>query len=298
MERPTPGLCRQLEPGLRAVLAPNPSPMTGWGTDTFVLGTGEVAVIDPGPDLPAHLAAVLAALRPGERISYILVTHPHLDHSALAPALSARTGAPVCGFGPAGAGRSARMQSLAAAGFAGGGEGVDTGFAPDHCLTDGDRVSGPDWHLTALHTPGHFAGHLSFAWHDRLFCGDVAMGWSTSLVSPPDGDMAAYMASLARLMAMDWRIAYPTHGAPIEDVAGRLSDLAAHRRGREAEILATLASGSATLPELTTLIYADTPIALHPAASRNIFAHLVDLHDRSMISAMPTLAPSSQFFCL
>lgn len=282
------------EPGLRRVLAPNPSPMTAEGTNTWIVGAGEVAVIDPGPDLPAHQAAILAALAPTERVAAIIVTHAHADHSALAPRLAAATGAPVWGFGPPEAGRSPRMAALAAEGVAGG-EGVDAGFRPDLTLAEGGRVQGPGWRLTALHTPGHFAGHLCLAWGEHLFTGDQVMGWAPSLVSPPDGDMGAYMTSLERLARDGWQRFYPGHGATVDRPADRIAALLAHRRAREAAILAALAIRPQGLASLVAEVYADTPRALHPAAARNALAHLIDLCDRGRVRADPAPGPSQVF---
>lgn len=289
------GQVQRIATGLRAILAPNPSAFTGAGTMSYILGEGAVAVIDPGPRDPAHLAALLAALSPGERVAQIVVTHAHLDHSGLARDLAARTGAPVSGFGPAEAGRSATMMRLAAAGLTGGGEGVDRTFVPDRRLADGDRVEGEGWTLDVLHTPGHFAGHLCLAWGERLFSGDLVMGWATSLVSPPDGDMAAYMASLDRLSRRAWDRLYPGHGAPVTDPAARIAELVAHRRGRERAILAALADGPLKLPALTARVYADTPPALLPAAARNALAHLIALCDAGRVTATPTLAEDAVF---
>ena len=283
------------EPGLRLVRAPNPSPMTAEGTNSYILGEGTVAVIDPGPDDPAHLAALRAALAPGERVSHILVTHAHRDHSPLARPLSQVTGAPVLAFGRAGEGRSPTMARLAAEGLAGGGEGVDAAFAPDRRLRDGETICGPGWSLTALHTPGHMAGHLAFAWGDAVFTGDHVMGWASSLVSPPDGDLAAFMASCHRLAARQDRIHYPGHGAPIPDPAGRLAWLVAHRQARDTAIRAALAAGAATVPALTATIYTETPPALLPAAERNVFAHLVALVDTGAAAATPALSPTARF---
>ena len=169
---PPVGVAETLTAGLRRIVAPNPSPMTYRGTNTYLLGLTDLAVIDPGPESDAHLSAILTALGPGQRISHILVTHAHLDHSPLARRLSDATGAPVLAYGPAHAGRSAVMQQLARDGLAGGGEGIDTGFAPDETLRDGDIVRGPDWQLETLHTPGHIGNHLCFAWGDRCFTAD------------------------------------------------------------------------------------------------------------------------------
>ena len=284
---PAPGLAHRLEPGLRMVLAPNPSPMTHWGTNSFLLGEGAVVVIDPGPHDPTHLAALQAALAPDERIVAILVTHAHLDHSPLARPLAQATGAPVLAFGPATAGRSAGMERLPAAGLTGGGEGLDYGFAPDRCLADGEVLDLGGLRIEALHTPGHLGGHLCFAWQDRLFSGDHVMGWAPSLVSPPDGDMGAFMASLERLAARPWQRFYPAHGAPVDTPAARIAELIRHRRTREAAILAALGQGPADLAEVTARVYTDTPTALIPAARRNALAHLIDLWERNLIEAAP-----------
>lgn len=280
------------EPGLRVVLAPNPSPMTHWGTNTFLLGEGDVAVIDPGPASAPHLAAILAALQPGERVSHIFVTHAHLDHSPLARPLADHSGAPVLAFGTATAGRSPRMARLAGLG---GGEGVDHGFVPDVALAQGDCIVGKGWQLQAVHTPGHLGGHLCFGWGERLFTGDHVMGWAPSLVSPPDGDMTDYLQSLALLAAGPWRQGYAAHGAPIANLPARCAELLAHRRAREAAILAQLDHGPARLETLTRQIYADVAPALLAAASRNLLAHLVDLEHRNEIAASPDLSPQARF---
>lgn len=292
---PRPGVAQVLAPGLRRVLAPNPSPMTGPGTFTHILGEGRVAVIDPGPADSVHLAALRAALAPGERVEVILVTHPHLDHSPLARPLAEATGAPVAGFGPPTAGRSPLMQRLASEAGLGGGEGVDLTFAPDVTLTEGERLSGAWGEITVLHTPGHFAGHLCFGWAGELFCGDQVMGWAPSLVSPPDGDMGCYMASLARLAAEGWHRLHPTHGASINDPAARIAELVAHRRGREATILAALSTGESDLATLTDRVYVDTPATLLPAARRNLLAHLIDLAERNLVEAQPGPSPAAHF---
>ncbi|MES2433747.1 MAG: MBL fold metallo-hydrolase [Pseudomonadota bacterium] len=269
--------------------------MTGTGTNTYVLhGPDGAVVIDPGPALPAHLAAVLAAV--GDvPLQAILVTHPHLDHSALVPALKAATEAQVYGFGPAEAGRSAVMQRLAAAGLQGGGEGVDLGFAPDVLVSDGTVLALAGLQIEAIHTPGHMGGHLCFALGENLFSGDHVMGWASTLISPPDGDMAGYMASLARLSTRDWRQFWPGHGETIADPAARLAELAAHRRARETAICAALQAGPARPADLAAQLYTDTPPALLPAAARNILAHLIDLHDRNVVTASEPLGPEAQF---
>lgn len=266
---------------VRRVLAPNPSAMTGPGTNTWIVGRGAVAVIDPGPQDARHLSEILAALNPGERVGHIVVTHAHRDHSALAPALAQATGAPVWAFGTARDGIRPAMAALELEET--GGEGVDAAFVPDRTLADGQRIAGTGWELEAIHTPGHQGNHLCLAWGDLCFTGDHVMGWSSSIVSPPEGDMAAYMDSLARLQQQAWRAFLPGHGAIIDAPASRLDELVAHRRGREAEILAVLAERQADLAALARRIYTTTPPALLPAAERNILAHLIDLEARNLV---------------
>lgn len=285
------------DPPILSLRANNPSTLTGTGTNTWLVGATALAVIDPGPDDPAHLAAILAAVRPGQRISHILVTHAHRDHSALAPRLAEATGAPVLAFGTATEGRSPLMARLAP-GLPATGEGLDLAFAPDLRLAEGDTLSGPDWSLTALHTPGHLGGHLCLALGDTLFSGDHVMGWATSIVSPPDGDMGAYMASLDRLTARLWQRFLPGHGDPVDHPADRLQELITHRRQRERQILHALADGPVRIPSLTARIYHDIPRALLPAAERNVFAHLVDLTSRNLVQALPALHPEAEFASL
>jgi glyoxylase-like metal-dependent hydrolase (beta-lactamase superfamily II) len=293
-DRPEPGHPMEMGPGLRRVLAPNPSPMTHWGTNTYLLGETEVAVIDPGPDDESHLAALLDALG-GARVSHILVTHAHRDHSPLARRLSALTGAPVLGFGPATAGRTQVMEDLARQGLVGGGEGVDHGFVPDVALADGAAIDGAEWRLVAHWTPGHFAGHLSFAWRDEVFTGDHVMGWASTMISPPDGDVTAFMTSCARLKALGAARFHPGHGAPVSDPAHRIDWLMRHRREREAQILAALGRTPLDLKTLTRRIYHDAPAALLPAAERNVLAHLVDLDARHLVRAIPAMGTKARF---
>ncbi|SIT15053.1 Glyoxylase, beta-lactamase superfamily II [Roseivivax lentus] len=294
--RPAPlPVAEALAPRLTRVLAPNPSPMTHQGTNTYLLGTREVAVIDPGPDDPAHLEAILRALPKGAEISHILVTHAHLDHTALVPRLQDRTGAPVYAFGDAAAGRSALMQDLAAQSDVGGGEGQDTDFAPDVLLGHGDTVSGADWDVIAHHIPGHTGNHLGFEWDGALFVGDLVMGWASSLVSPPDGDLTDFMASLERLGTRDWQHFHSGHGAVIEAPNARLAELRDHRRGREAQIRAALALQAGRAEDLARRIYTDIPPALLPAASRNVLAHLIDLYSKSIVQPRGPLSAEATF---
>lgn len=283
-----------IRPGLIRVLAPNPSPMTERGTNSYVLGGAGVCVIDPGPDMPAHLQALLTVIG-GRPVSHIIVTHSHLDHSALAPRLSGITGAPVLAFGAAGTGRSSVMTALAEAGLQGGGEGIDSTFHPDIPLPDGAVIAGADWQLGVIHTPGHLGNHICLGWHDAVFSGDHAMGWASSLVSPPDGDLTDYMASCDRLLGLGPACLFPGHGPMVKDAKARLTAIIVHRRAREGQIMQTLTRGRANVATITAAIYTDTPPALRPAARRNVLAHLVDLHQRKLVDANPGLINDAVF---
>lgn len=294
MTAPDPGIAEELAPGLRRILAPNPGPMTHWGTNTYVLGEGRLAVIDPGPEGEAHLAAILGATR-GEVITHILVTHAHVDHSPLARPLARATGAPVLGFGPAEAGRSAVMERLAAEGMAGGGEGLDAEFLPDRQLAEGDQVIGDGWTLDVLHTPGHFAGHLAFRLGEEVFTGDHVMDWASSLVSPPDGDLGAFMRTSERLRGLKAARFHTGHGNSIEDPKARLEWLINHRKDRGSAIRAALGPRPQSVSEITAKVYTDIPEKMLPAAARNVFAHLIDLVERNEARALPRLGLSAQF---
>lgn len=283
----------ELEPQLLRLQAPNPGPLTGPGTNTYIVGRGPFVVIDPGPDDEAHLAAILAAT--GGEIEAILVTHSHLDHTALLPRLKAATGAPVYAFGPSGAGQSDVMARLAAEGRLGGTEGADPDFAPDRRLGDEDTVELAGERFTAVHTPGHFGNHLSLSWRGSMFSGDHVMGWATTLVSPPHGDLTDFMASCRRLATLDHQRFFPGHGDPVPDPAARLSDLIAHRTAREDQIRAGLNHGPATARALTEAIYTDVPQTLWPAAERNVLAHLIDLTTRGYARPEGLLTHSATF---
>ena len=258
----------------RRILAPNPSPLTGPGTNSWLIGSDHVAVIDPGPDDPDHVRALLAA---GQgRITHIFVTHAHNDHSGAAPALSQATGAPVLAFGGALDGRSGAMRRLAASGHGGGGEGLDLSFRPDIVLHDGQVIETPDWQLRAWHTPGHAASHLCLGWEDHVFCGDLLLAWATTLISPPDGDLTAFLNSLDRVEALAPARLWPGHGEPITQPLARINALREHRRSRTAQILAALSDGPAHAADLARRLY-DVPAVLLPAATRNVLAHLIAL---------------------
>ena len=290
---PVVGVPERLAPRLRRIVAPNSGPMTFRGTNTYLVGDREVAAIDPGPASDAHLAALLAATS-GGRITDILVTHAHRDHSALAPVLAARTGAPVRAFGPAAAGRSAVMARLAAAGLRGS-EGVDVDFVPDAVLADGDRLARAEWEITALWTPGHMGNHMAFVWNGSAFSGDLVMGWSTSVIAPPDGDAAAFRHGCGRLADVAPRVLWPGHGPPVKDPAGRIAALLDHRAAREAQVLEVLADRPADAVTLAAKLYPEIPRAVLPAATANVLAHLIDLHDRSVVTGDPATGTRARF---
>lgn len=291
---PPVGIAETLSPGLRRVLAPNPSPMTYRGTNTYLLGTGVLAVIDPGPDDPQHNAALLGTIG-GALVSHIFVTHSHIDHSPGARALSKATGAPVVAFGDSRAGQSDVMRALAAAGMAGGGEGVDQAFAPDFLVRDCQVIAGDGWEIEVLHTPGHMGNHISLRWGKQIFCGDLVMGWASSLVSPPDGDLTDFLSSCERLRSRAPEILQSGHGAPITDPVARLDWLIAHRHERTLQIMNALDDGPRTTDQLTAAIYHDIPPAMHPVAARNVFAHLVHLTQSGRVVAMPNISIDAQF---
>jgi glyoxylase-like metal-dependent hydrolase (beta-lactamase superfamily II) len=249
----TPGVASALSPLVRRVLAPNPGVMTGPGTNTYLVGVDEIAVIDPGPDDPAHLDAVAGC--GGDRIRWILVTHAHSDHAPGAAGLRKRTGAPVLGFGER------------------------DGFRPDQIIDEGFCLEATEFRLKALHTPGHASDHLCYLLEEErmLFSGDHVMEGSTVVIAPPDGDMAAYLDALQRLRAMRLRTIAPGHGHLIEDPRGKLDDYLSHRGQREQAILAAVEDGVSTVDEIVSRVYVDVPDALHPVARYSVHAHLLKL---------------------
>jgi glyoxylase-like metal-dependent hydrolase (beta-lactamase superfamily II) len=268
------GLVERVAPGIRRVLAGNPSPFTYTGTQTYIVGTGAVGVIDPGPDLPKHLDAILAATA-GERIAAILCTHTHRDHSPASRPLAAATGAQIVGCAPLALDDDGPRADAA----------FDFDYAPDRVLADGENVEGPDWRLAAVATPGHTSNHLCLALEGTgaLFTGDHVMGWSTTIVSPPDGEMADYMRSLDLLLKRDDKVYYPAHGPAIEKTRSHVRGLITHRRMREQQILRRLGQGPDRIPVMVETMYQGTDPRLFPAAGRSVLAHLVDLRDRGLV---------------
>jgi glyoxylase-like metal-dependent hydrolase (beta-lactamase superfamily II) len=272
-----PGAVTRLSPLVRRVVAPNPGPFTFTGTCAYIVGEGEVAIIDPGPDDEAHRAALLDAVK-AERVTHILVTHTHKDHSPGARALSRATGAPVWGCAAHVAIEDHPSGRLDAS--------HDTDYAPDVEMADGDTLQGAGFALTAVHTPGHASNHLCFALAEEgtLFSGDHVMAWSTTVVAPPDGDMAAYMASLERLLGRDETLYLPGHGPAITEPRAHVAALLAHRRAREAAVLAAVRAGNATAEEIVPHLYPGLAEGLRRPAARSVLAHLVKLAAEGAIS--------------
>jgi glyoxylase-like metal-dependent hydrolase (beta-lactamase superfamily II) len=268
------GVLMSLSPLVARVLAPNPSPFTYTGTQTYVVGADAVAIIDPGPDDPDHLGALTAAIA-GRPVVAILCTHTHRDHSPAARPLSERTGAPIIGCAALTLDDDGPRADAA----------FDADYRPDRVLADGEQVSGPGWTLEAVATPGHTSNHLCFALLEEtiLFTGDHVMGWSTSVISPPDGDMSAYMRSMQRLLGRDDRIYYPAHGEPIENPQRLVRGMMGHRKQREGQILRFLErNGDSAIPDMVAEMYKGVDPRLYGAAGRSVLAHLIDLDGRGM----------------
>lgn len=273
-EHPT-GIPIELEPLVTRILAPNASPYTYTGTQTHIVGTSDLAVIDPGPDDPAHIDALMRVIA-GRPVAAIMVTHHHRDHSPATRPLKAVTGAPIVGAAPF---DLTDTGARADASF-------DADYAPDRVMGEGDTVHGEGWTLEAIATPGHTSNHLAFALPQTaaLFSGDHVMGWSTTIVSPPDGDMAAYMASLEKLMGREDRIYYPGHGEAVERPQRLVRGMLGHRKQREGQILRLLREGEQPIPAMVERMYVGLDPRLVPAAERSVLAHLYDLRTRGLVS--------------
>ncbi len=271
---PAYGAVVQVAPGLRRVVAENPSKYTAWGTGTYLVGEGDVAIVDPGPQLDAHVDALLAAVA-GETVTHLLVTHTHADHSPAAAAVKELTGATTYGFGPHPP--DARSESE---------EHGDVVFVPDVEVRHGDVIEGPGFEFECLHTPGHISNHICYAERRRgiLFPGDHVMGWSTSVISPPDGRIADYLDGLRLLLARGEAPFFPTHGPPITEPAPYVQALLDHRLEREQQVVDLLSDGRRTVAELVAVMYADVRAELHEPAARSVGAHLVKLVDEGRVT--------------
>lgn len=273
------GVAEQLSPLIVRVIADNPGPFTYTGTGVYIIGGGDsVCVIDPGPTSANHMAAIDKALE-GKSVSHVLVTHHHIDHSPLAAPLAAKHGCKVYGYGTqpvAPQGGEIRLEA-----------GDDLSFKPDVDIRDGHRFEGPDWSLTAVHTPGHTSNHLCFALTEEntLFSGDHIMGWSTSVVSPPDGDMGDYLASLGRVLDMDFDIIRPTHGPAITNVRAFVQAYIDHRLAREAQIIGAIESGLTSIGDIVASLYKDVDKRLHPAAAHSVLSHLIHMRKTGRVAA-------------
>ncbi|MGB3866699.1 MAG: MBL fold metallo-hydrolase [Xanthobacteraceae bacterium] len=275
-----PGVAEETVPGVRRVLCDNPSPFTFTGTVSYIVGRGNVAIIDPGPDDPAHAQALLDAVR-GETVTHIVVTHTHRDHSPNAARIKAATGAPIYAEGVHRASRP-RYESEQHNPES----GADRDFRPDVTVGDGDTIDGSGWRLEAVATPGHTANHMAFAWPDRelMFIGDHVMGWSTSIVAPPDGSMVDYMASLDKLTRRGERLYFSGHGPEIPEAPKYLRFLIRHRQAREASILHRLGKGEADIPTIVRASYIGIDPRLVTAAGYSVLAHLEDLVARGVVT--------------
>ncbi len=271
------GEIAEVAPGIRRVVARNPSPFTLYGTGTYVLGRGNVAVIDPGPADVEHIAALLDGLN-GETITHLLVTHTHVDHSPGCRLLEEHTDANTYAYGPHGSGKLERGVPVE--------EGGDMDFRPDRQVRHGDVIQGDGWSVECVHTPGHTSNHICYRLQEEnaLFTGDHVMGWSTSIVSPPDGDMAAYMASLELLLEREDRIYWPTHGPCIDDPKPLVSAFIAHRREREEQIVACIGKGVHRIGEMVPRMYTELPEFMYPAAARSVLAATVFMVDKGILA--------------
>ena len=265
-------ILEELEPGIARVLAHNPSAFTYYGTQTYLVGVNQVAVIDPGPDEPEHVDALIGAIA-GRELAAILCTHTHRDHSPAAASLSARTGAPIIGCA------ALALETVGPRADA----AFDGDYQPDRVLGDGESIEVDAGALTAVATPGHTSNHLCFAWGDALFTGDHVMGWSTTVVVPPDGDMAAYIQSLHKLRQRGDRIYYPAHGPPVTNPKQYVRHLVGHRMQRERQILKLVAQTPRDIPDIVANAYPGLDARLTTAAGGSVYAHLLDLQRRGLV---------------
>lgn len=280
------GEVARVSPRIRRVIAENPGPFTYLGTGVYIVGNGEVAVIDPGPVIGAHFEALKVAVA-GETITHVFTTHTHMDHSPLAHPLAKWAGCRVYGLpDPSAAHEQASLE-----------EDGQAGFVPDVRVKDGDVFSGPDWTLEAITTPGHMSNHVCYALKEEnaLFSGDHIMGWSTTVISPPDGNMRQYFASLDKIRARGFATLWPTHGPPVTDVTPFIDAYATHRRGREAAIVERMRAGDTLIPEMVKVIYKDVDKRLHAPAAHSVLAHMIQLVEEGRAVADGPLTLSTHY---
>lgn len=282
------GESAQVSPLIRHVLSPNPSAFTFKGTGTYIIGHGNVAVVDPGPLIEDHVEALKRALG-DETVTHILITHTHNDHSPAAQPLKEWSGAPTYGYGPHGAGKF--EQGIVVE------EGGDLDFVPDVEVRDGDVIEGDGWSVECVYTPGHTSNHICYQLREEkaLFPGDHVMGWSTTIVSPPDGDMTEYMASVRRLLDRDDEIYWPTHGAPITEPKPFLEALIAHREDREQQVLDCIGRDIGSIKDMVPVMYAGLDPRLFPAAERSVFSHVIKLADEGRVTSDGELAIEANY---
>ena len=271
------GRVEQVSPMIRRVIANNPGPFTYTGTGVYIIGHGDVCVIDPGPDLPDHFKALQDALH-GETVRHVLVTHSHMDHSPLAHPLARWAGCNVMASGNISIAGESEVRLEA---------GDDTRFKPDIALSDGSIIKGQDWTIEAIATPGHTSGHMCYALKEEncLFSGDHIMGWSTTVISPPDGDMDDYLTSLQKIADRQFATIWPTHGSPITNPEPFIAAYIAHRLDREDQIIAQLSSGQTKIKEFVPIMYAAVDSRLWPAACHSVMAHVTRLIKHGRVTA-------------
>ncbi len=280
------GEVARVSPLIRRVIAENPGPFTYIGTGVYIVGNGDVAVIDPGPVIDAHFEAIKQAVK-GERITHVFTTHTHMDHSPLAHPLADWAGAKV--YGLPDPSRAHDQVSLE--------EDGEAGFVSDVLVKDGDVFKGSDWTLEAIFTPGHMSNHVCYALKEEnaLFSGDHIMGWSTTVISPPDGNMRQYFASLDKIRARGFSTLWPTHGPPVTDVTPFIDAYAAHRRGREAAIVERIRAGDTLIPDMVKVIYKDVDKRLHAPAAHSVLAHVIQLVEDGRVIADGPLNLSTHY---
>ncbi len=267
--------------------------MTFKGTNTYVVGDTELAIIDPGPISDVHFANIIKVIA-NRPVKFIFLTHSHIDHSPLAKKISNELGTETYAFGPSGSGLSEIMLNLIAEGYESSGEGIDDDFHPDHLVKDGDIFMLNNEKITAIYTPGHMGNHICYQYHKLLFSGDHIMDWATSMVSPPYGDLTQFMASCRMLQTKQFDLFLPGHGEPVRNPSERLNFIISHRLDREEQIISTIKNTPMTAIEITKIVYTEIDHRLIPAATRNVFAHLIDLEKRGILEFNGTISEKSK----